>query len=174
MDHHDHVSLLAGTVSRGETWADLGAGRGAFTLALADLVGPSGTVVAVDRDGPALRANRQRLRSGFPDVQNLHLLGDIRAPLPLKALDGVVLSNVLHFQADQEAVVRLTLGYLAEGGAIAVVEYNIERPNPAVPVPVPFTRWRTLAGRAGAAKTALLHRRPSRWHREIYSAVSRW
>lgn len=46
MDHADHVALLrAGVVvpethGGAATWADLGAGAGAFTLALADLLGP--------------------------------------------------------------------------------------------------------------------------------------
>ena len=54
MDHADHVRLLREGVTRGGTWADLGAGTGAFTLALAELVGPSGEVIAVDRDRGAL------------------------------------------------------------------------------------------------------------------------
>lgn len=40
------------------TWADLGAGSGTLTEALAHIVGPSGTVFAVDRDPVA--ANRLR------------------------------------------------------------------------------------------------------------------
>jgi hypothetical protein len=55
---------------------------------------------------------------------------------------------------------------------MVVVEYNIERSNGAVPYPVPFARWRLLAGGAGFEQTELLHRRPSRHLREIYSALS--
>ncbi len=37
MDHADHTNLLrAGIADARPVWADLGAGRGAFTLALAD------------------------------------------------------------------------------------------------------------------------------------------
>src|SRR5262245_12950400 len=51
----DAIALLRPAVSatRG-TWADLGAGTGTFTLALAELLGPGGRVFAVDRDGRAL------------------------------------------------------------------------------------------------------------------------
>ena len=59
MDHDDHVGLLRGGVAGpGGVWADIGAGEGAFTLALADLLGPGARIVAVDRDAGALRAQR--------------------------------------------------------------------------------------------------------------------
>ena len=60
MDHADHVGLLRPAVEPGGTWADIGAGEGAFTLALADLLGPGGRIVAVDRDAHALRTNEDR------------------------------------------------------------------------------------------------------------------
>ena len=51
MDHADHVALMRdGVTGPGRAWADIGAGEGAFTLALADLLGPGGRIVAVDRD----------------------------------------------------------------------------------------------------------------------------
>ena len=57
MDHADHVALIRAAVTEtGGTWADIGAGEGAFTLALADLLGPGGRIVAVDRDRKGARA----------------------------------------------------------------------------------------------------------------------
>ena len=45
MDHRDHVGLLReGVEGGGLNWADLGSGQGAFTLALADLLGPTGSI----------------------------------------------------------------------------------------------------------------------------------
>ena len=55
MDHADHVALLSDGVpdTPGE-WADLGAGDGAFTLALAELL-PAGSMIhAIDSDPGAL------------------------------------------------------------------------------------------------------------------------
>ena len=69
VDHADHVGLLRAAVEPGGTWADIGAGEGAFTLALADLLGPGGRIVAVDRDARALRANEAAVRARFPDVE---------------------------------------------------------------------------------------------------------
>ena len=40
MNHDDHVALLRGGIDQpGGVWADVGSGTGAFTLALADLIG---------------------------------------------------------------------------------------------------------------------------------------
>jgi len=51
MDHHDYVNLLRpALLEPGGRWADLGAGSGAFTLALRELVGPQASLYAVDRD----------------------------------------------------------------------------------------------------------------------------
>ena len=45
----------AGVEGAGPRWLELGAGEGAFTLALADLLGPGANITAVDRDAGALR-----------------------------------------------------------------------------------------------------------------------
>ena len=82
------------------------------------------------------------------------------------------MANSLHFQARQADVVALLRTYLKPGGRLVIVEYNIEQGNSAVPYPVPFRAWERLARVAGLEETRLLERRPSRWLREIYSAVS--
>jgi ubiquinone/menaquinone biosynthesis C-methylase UbiE len=173
MDHTDHTNLLRRGIDRpGGVWADLGAGAGAFTLALAELIGPEGEIHAVDRDRSALRANAKAMHERFPQVRVHYRLADFTLPLELPLLDGIVMANSLHFQSDQEAVVRSLRGYLRPGGRLLIVEYNIERGNFAVPHPVPYTRWEKLARDAGFEHTQLLATRPSRFLREIYSAVS--
>ena len=47
----------------GPVWADMGAGSGTFTFALARLLGPEGRVVAVDREPAALESLRRRLEA---------------------------------------------------------------------------------------------------------------
>lgn len=174
MDHADHVGLIRGGVEGGGLiWADLGAGSGAFTLALADLLGAGGVIHAVDRDAAALRSNASAMTARFPEVAVTYLPADFTGPLDLPVLDGIVMANSLHFQKQQDVVVRQLRKYLAPGGRIVVVEYNIERGNFAVPHPVPYTRWVSLAADAGFERTELLARRPSRFLHEIYSAVSR-
>jgi len=55
VNHTDLVGLLRdGVDAKGGQWADLGAGEGAFTLALADLLGPGAHIIAVDREAGSL------------------------------------------------------------------------------------------------------------------------
>ncbi|HEX6910991.1 MAG TPA: class I SAM-dependent methyltransferase, partial [Longimicrobium sp.] len=60
MKESDAIDLLRPAVhpSPDARWADLGAGTGVFTRALATLAGPSGRVFAVDVDDGALGAVR--------------------------------------------------------------------------------------------------------------------
>lgn len=99
MDHADHVRLLAGGVRQreGGVWADLGAGSGAFTLALADLIGPHGVIHAVDRDRATLAELRSALLSAIPGAEVRPVVGDFTRRLELAELDGVVMANSLPF-----------------------------------------------------------------------------
>ena len=173
MDHAEHVNFLRhGIPAPGGVWADFGAGRGAFTLALANVIGPTGEIYVVDRDTRALQANALSLRTQFPDLRAHYDLGDYTQPLPLPPLDGVVMANTLHFQSDQPAVVRRCRRYLRPGGRFLIVEYNLSRAHAAVPHPLAYSRWRRLAQDAGFQHTTLLATRPSRFMREVYAAVS--
>lgn len=173
MNHADHVSLLrAGVPGPGGVWADLGSGRGAFTLALAELVGPSGRIVSVDRDGAALRSQAAELAARFPDVPVEYCEADFARPLDLAPLDGVVMANALHFLADKRPVLALIRGYLAEGGRLILVEYDTDRGNRWVPYPLSYPTWQVLATTAGFREVRLLATRPSSFLGRFYSALA--
>ncbi len=174
MNHTDHVNLLRGGIptTSGGVWADLGSGGGAFTLALAELRGPTGEIYSVDKDADALRQQEQAMRAQFPQISVHYQTADFTRPLKLPALDGIVMANSLHFQRNQADVVKGVRCYLHPGGRLIIVEYNIDRGNFAVPYPVAYTTWEMLAQDAGFAHTQLLATRPSRFLQEIYSAMS--
>ena len=173
MDHRDHVRLLRqGVLGGGQAWADLGSGEGAFTLALADLLGPTGSIHTVDRDGRALRVQVRTLRDAFPSVSITPLLADFTMPLELPPLDGIVMANSLHFERDKLAVLSLVAGYLRPGGRLILVEYDTDHGNPWVPFPLSFRSWATLAAEAGFRETQRLASVPSRFLGSIYSALS--
>ena len=173
MQHEDHVALLRDGVSgSGGVWADLGSGGGAFTLALADLIGPTGTIYSVDRDRGALREQERALRARFPSVAVTYLAADFTRPLDLPPLDGVVMANSLHYVRDKAPVLALVSGYLKPGGRLLLVEYNADRGNPWVPFPLSYPTWERVAAQAGFTATRLLARVPSRFLGEIYSAAS--
>jgi ubiquinone/menaquinone biosynthesis C-methylase UbiE len=173
MNHADHVRLLAGGVRHGEggVWADLGAGSGAFTLALADLIGPHGVIHAVDRDRAALAELRSAI-SAIPSADVRPVVGDFTQRLELAELDGVVMANSLHFVKNKTAVLGHVRGYLKHGGRLLLVEYDSDRGNPWVPHPLSFESWRALATASGFLGTRRLAAVPSRFLGRIYSALS--
>lgn len=170
MDHADHVRLLRDGVPRGGRWADLGAGTGAFTLALAELIGPGGEVLAVDRDRGALRELEASLRPGGASVRTIR--ADFTKPLDLESLDGVVMANSLHFVRDKPPVLALVRTLLRPGGRLVLVEYDTDRGNEWVPYPLSFETWRNLANASGLSETRKLASVPSRFLRAMYSALS--
>jgi ubiquinone/menaquinone biosynthesis C-methylase UbiE len=173
MNHNDHVALLReGIPDPGGVWADLGSGDGAFTLALADLLGPSSTIYSVDRDRGALREQERAMRSAFPGVAVHYLSADFTRALDLPPLDGVVMANSLHFVRDKVPVLDLVRSYLRPGGRFILVEYNADHGNMWVPHPLSYLTWEKLSLTSGFASTRLLATVPSRFLGEIYSALS--
>jgi len=152
--------------------ADLGSGTGAFTLALADLLGPGGRIFSVDRDAAALRQQSMATAARFPGVAVEQRMADFTTDLALPPLDGIVMANALHFQRDREATVRRILGMLRPGGRFVVVEYDADRGNPWVPYPLSFATWQTMATAQGFDEPRLLGRVPSRFLGAIYSALA--
>ncbi len=173
MDHPDHLRFLRDGVS-GSSWAELGSGRGAFTLALADLLGPEGRIYSVDRDPSALRVQQGLMRAQFPETAVTYIQADFSKPLDLPRLDGVLMANSLHFtpREQQANVILQVRGYLKPDGRLALVEYDAARGNTWVPYPLTFKMWQALASECGFVETRLLHRRSARMLSGMYSAVS--
>lgn len=170
----DHVSLLRpADLPQGGTWADFGAGSGAFTLALSDLVGLTAEIYAIDRDRGALAKLEQSHRARFGTSQNIHTVkGDFTGPLSLPPLDGILMANSLHFCRDKVKVLRHIRSFLKWSGRLLLVEYNVDSGNPWVPHPLSFDTFYSLASRAGFSHPNLLAKVPSRFLKEFYSAIA--
>ena len=173
MEHRDHVMLLReGVEGAGAVWADLGSGKGAFTLALADLLGPGGVIHSVDQDEVALVRQRQALDAQFPQVSVEYRHADFTAALELPAVNGVLMANSLHFVQDKDPVLKQVAGLLRPGGRLLLVEYDSDSGNTWVPYPVSYRTWEGLAARTGFVETRLLRTIPSRFLGRIYSALT--
>src|SRR6478735_2893333 len=173
MNHDDHVRLIRpGVQGAGTRWLELGAGEGAFTFALADVVGPGGEIVAFDRDRGALRRLSDELPRRFPGVSLHTEVGDFRDELPEGPFDGLLAAHSLHFVTDPADVLRRAAGRLAPGGRVVVVEYDADRGNPWVPHPFSVKRFARIAEAAGLANAREIGRVPSRFLGAIYSAMA--
>lgn len=173
MDHTELVGLLReGIGAKGGRWADLGAGEGAFTLALADLLRPGAHITAVDRDAGSLRGLPAEMGRRFPGIGLEVVVADFTRPLPLSGLDGIVMANSLHFVRDKSPVLARVREMLRPGGSLIVVEYGSDRGNPWVPHPFSYQRWEQMAAGAGFERTRLLGTVPSRYLGSMYSAVT--
>jgi len=176
MDQRDAVALIGAAVAtKGGVWADLGAGTGVFTRALATLLGPDGTVYAVDRNASALRELERATRGANGDATIRTVVGDFTASLALPPLDGLLVANALHYvpYADQTAVVRRLAQLVTDHAPIVVVEYDRQNANRWVPYPIRPAALASLARSAGLGVPTLLATRPSRFSGTIYSALVR-
>jgi ubiquinone/menaquinone biosynthesis C-methylase UbiE len=174
MDHNDHVDLLRpANLPQGGSYADFGAGGGAFTLALRDLIGHDATIYAVDKNHASLKELESNHRARFNTTENLFLLKeDFSRTLDIPPLDGIVMANSLHFFRDKEKILRHVRGFLKPSGALLIVEYNVDSGNLWVPYPLTFETYRALAPRAGFSEPQLLATKPSRFLKGFYSAIA--
>jgi SAM-dependent methyltransferase len=171
MDHADHVALIRDGVVPG-VWADLGSGGGAFTLALADLLGEGARIVSVDRDGGALRRQREAMRARFPGAAVEYLRADFTGRLDLPELDGILMANSLHFVRRKEPVLAAVRGWLKPGGRLVLVEYDTDEGSVWVPHPLTCSTWERVAAANGFEGTRLLASVPSRYIGSMYSALT--
>jgi SAM-dependent methyltransferase len=174
VDHDDHVRLIReGVAGAGVRWLELGAGEGAFTLALADVLGPRADILVTDRDGRAVDRAADAVGRRFPAVGVEARRVDFTDELPAGPFDGVLAANTLHFVARdaRRGVLEAIRDVIRPGGRLVVVEYDADRGNPWVPHPFSFETWRDEAARAGFGVPRLIGRVPSRFLGAIYGAA---
>ena len=159
MTHRQRVELIRSGVT-GQVWADLGAGSGAFTLALLELLGEQGQIYAVDKDVRGLPKHPQLLT----------LRGDFTKALVLPPLDGLLMANSLHYIGDKTLLLQQLKTYLKPDGRFLIVEYENRRPNPWVPYPISFAELQKVAAAAGLAAQRV-GASPSDFGGQIYAAL---
>jgi ubiquinone/menaquinone biosynthesis C-methylase UbiE len=144
--------LHAAGLAPGMRVLDLGTGLGHVARLAAELVGPSGSVLGVDRSGEALTAARQRSQhAGAQQVTFVE--GDISAWRAPEAFDAIVGRLLLFHVADPVAVARHHIGNLTRGGTFVAIDFDLggSRAEPSVPVVDDALRWVQEAFREAGA-----------------------
>lgn len=131
-EEHPVTVINALNLQTGHTVADLGSGTGYFTRRLAEAVGPSGKVYAVDIQAEMLELLERRMQAA--DIKNVTpVLATERDPnLPPNSLDLLLMVDVYHELAFPREVMAQVLQALKPGGRVAFVEYRAE--DPKVPI----------------------------------------
>jgi len=173
MTHQDHVWLIRkGIHKSGGVWADFGSGIGAFTLALAELIGKNGIVFSVDKDAEALKKQSVTFAKEFPGQDIRYMVSDFQKNLSFPPLDGIILANSLHFIENKELFLMQLRNYLSENGRLIIVEYNADTGNEWVPHPLSYVTFSKLSMDAGFQNAEFLEKIPSSFLKEIYSAYA--
>lgn len=103
--------------------ADLGAGTGYFTFRLAEAVGTSGKVYAIDIDEEMNASiDKQAVAKQMENVQTV--LGVEHDPLIPEKVDLIFSVNAYHHLKDRTAYFRNAARYLKPGGRVAIIDFR--------------------------------------------------
>lgn len=115
--------MRAAGAKPGASILDLGTGAGDVALLAAEIVGPAGRVVSIERDPNNIeRATQRATAAGASNITFVR--GDIADP-PLENFDLSIGRYVLMYQAEPAAVVRSVARAVRPGGAVAFHELNL-------------------------------------------------
>jgi cyclopropane fatty-acyl-phospholipid synthase-like methyltransferase len=119
-------------VKPGMTVCDMGCGNGFHTLKMAKMIGPSGSVLAVDVQPEMLKLLRDRTESaGLENVTPI--LGSFHNPrLPRNSIDLILLVDVYHEFSHPVTMLKAMHESLRPDGVIVLVEFRAE--DPKVPI----------------------------------------
>lgn len=116
--------LLDAGIQEGWRVLDVGSGSGDVSLLCAELVGPTGEVVGLDREASAVKAATERAhRGGFAHVR--FTTQSAAEAAGAKSFDAVVGRFILMHQGDPARFLRDVTRALRPGGSVAFVESSM-------------------------------------------------
>jgi len=132
MEEEPGKALKALEIHPGSVVADIGAGVGYFTWRIADIVGPSGKVYAVDIQPEMIRMLKRNIEErGLKNVEPV--LGKIDDPrLPRGSVDLALLVDVYHEFSEPQKMLQRIRESLKPDGRLVLLEYRKE--DPTVPI----------------------------------------
>lgn len=136
--------LLSGLpLKPGITFLDLGCGAGNYTMAVAEVIGAQGVVVALDLWPPGIEtleerataAGRRNIRAVLADISKTIPLGD-------HSVDVCLMATVLHDLAEfamEKGALEEAARVLKPGGVLAIVEFDKVEGPPGPPLRIRLT-----------------------------------
>jgi len=132
--------LRAAGIAPGMRVLDLGTGIGHVAMLVADLVGPQGSVVAIDRDTRLLEvaAARASTRAQLRFVE-----GDVRSWRDTEPFDAIVGRLILFHLTDPVSVLRHHAASLRPAGLLLALDFDLGscRTEPALPLVTEALGW---------------------------------
>ena len=168
MTHQEALSFIQDGINPGPFfWADLGAGDGVFSKAIANLIGSAGKVFAVDQSS---KVHNIQVSETWADIHPIQQ--DFTKALELPLLDGIIMANSLHYVFKKTSFLRQILPLLKPSGRLIFIEYDTNIPNPWVPYPLSFSSLTKICAQLHLQSPLEIGRRASRYGQaEMYAAI---
>ena len=152
IDRPTRLLLQAANLTPGARVLDLGTGLGHVAQIAGELVGPTGSVLGIDRSADVIAVARERASKA--GARNLtYEEGDACVWRASEPFDAIVGRLLLFHVPDPAAVVSHHLRNLRPGGEFVAIDFDIgaSRAEPSVPIVDDALRWVLQAFRAAGA-----------------------
>ena len=129
----DHLAQVL-ALKPGSSVADVGAGSGQVSIAIARIVQPGGRVYSTEIDPAMLKKIRAAAEKTTPGSIVPVVATQRDTGLPSNCCDAIFLREVYHHLADPGAIDRSLYGALRPGGRLAIIDFE---PTPVAGPPPP-------------------------------------
>jgi hypothetical protein len=150
-----------------QIWADLGAGEGLFSQALASILNSGSMIHSIDK------VPVKKIKSPNASVEiRTEQIDFLNDSLNFDALNGFLMANSIHYVEDKFLLIERLKKKMDASGRIIIVEYDMDVSNAWVPYPLPFSKLVTLFQECGFSSVKKLQEVRSQYHKAmIYSAL---
>ncbi|NQU68213.1 MAG: class I SAM-dependent methyltransferase [Candidatus Marinimicrobia bacterium] len=122
---HNPHQIIKPYVSEGDVVADIGCGMGFFSIAMAEFVGSSGKVYAVDVQQKMLDVLKKRSQNYQNDLPINAVLAENVKAIIKESVDFILNFWMLHEVENKESFLKEWFSFLKEGGKYLLVEPKI-------------------------------------------------